>query len=71
MTPTIKAKGEGEKITTMKYKALVVAMQNKQGDFWQVALTPGQQEMVVSLIGQLHGGSIKILHNKLPLTFDK
>jgi hypothetical protein len=58
-------------VSTMRYKGLMCALQNKKGDFWQVLLTKEQQGMVASFIEQLHGGAIKVIDNKLPIYFEK
>ena len=55
----------------MKMKSIVAFVENKKGDFWQVALVKDQQPYVSDLIKQLHGGTIKILNNKLPLEYQK
>jgi len=54
----------------MKYSRLMVAVENKSGGFWQVALSDEEQQYVINLISQLHGGTVKILNNKLPLEFE-
>ena len=53
----------------MKYNRLMCAIEIKNGDFWQVALQPEQMDMVMDLIRQIHGGTIKVKRNKLPLSF--
>jgi len=55
----------------MKYNRLMCAIEIKNGDFWQVALTPPQMDMVMDLIRQMHDGTIKVLHNKLAMEFLK
>ena len=46
-------------------------IENKKGDFWQISLDDEQQAMVMDLIGQMHGGTLKIIRNKLPLYYQK
>lgn len=53
----------------MKYKRLMVAIEIKNGDFWQVALRPEQMDAIVDLIRQMHGGVVKVLRNKLAMEF--
>lgn len=55
----------------MKYKRLIVAIENKRGTFYQVALDQMQMDMVASLLEQIHEGSIKVMRPKLPLKLDK
>jgi len=45
---------------------VVVAIQNKTGDFWQVALDREAQGFVLNALDQYFEGTIKILDNKLP-----
>jgi len=45
---------------------VVVAIQNKTGDFWQVALDEQAQNFVLNALEQYFDGSIKIINNKLP-----
>ncbi len=47
----------------------MVAIQNKKGDFWQVALDDEGQEFVLSALTQYFGGEIKIIKNKIPIEF--
>lgn len=53
----------------MKAKSICAFIENKKGDFWQIALDEDQQSMVMDLIGQMHDGTIKILKNKMPLYY--
>ena len=55
----------------MKAKSIVVFVENKKGDFWQVSLNKTEKTYVVNLLSQIHNGTIKILHNKLPLYYPK
>ncbi len=55
----------------MKYNRLMVAVEIKNGDFWQVALKPEQMDAVMDLIKQLHGGTVKVLRNKLAMEFEE
>lgn len=53
----------------MKAKRMMAAVENRKGDFWQIALTEPEMAVVLGVIGQLHGGHIKVLRNKMPLYF--
>lgn len=55
----------------MKAKSICAFVENKKGDFWQIALDENQQAMVMDLIGQMHDGTVKVLKNKLPLYYEK
>ena len=52
-------------------KSIVVLIENKKGDFWQVALNEQDGDAVMYLIKIMHNGTIKALRNKLPLKYDK
>ena len=55
------------KLQNMKSSGkVVVAIQNKKGDFWQVALNEEAQGFVLNALSQYFEGTIKILNNKLP-----
>lgn len=54
----------------MKTKSICAFVENKKGDFWQIALDKNQQAMVMDLIGQMHDGKVLILRNKLPLYYE-
>jgi len=47
----------------------IVAIENKKGDFWQVALEENGQALVIQLLEKIQGGKIIIVDNKLPLYF--
>lgn len=55
----------------MKANSIVVLIENKKGDFWQVALNEQDRDMLMYLIKTMHGGTIKALRGKLPLKYDK
>ena len=50
-------------------KSIVAFVENKKGDFWQIALSKEQQACISDLILQMHGKSIKILRNKVSLYY--
>ena len=54
----------------MKAKSICAFIENKKGDFWQIALDENQQAMVMDLIAQMHDGPIKVVRNKLPLHYE-
>ena len=53
----------------MKMKSIVAFVENKKGDFWQIALSKEQQACICDLILDMHGKSIKILRNKVSLYY--
>lgn len=55
----------------MRAKSICAFIENKKGDFWQIALDEDQRNMVMDLIGQMHDGTIKILKNRVDLTYKK
>jgi len=48
----------------------VVAIENKKGDFYQVALDETGQSFIIGALVQYMNG-IKVLNNKLPFTLPK
>jgi hypothetical protein len=51
----------------MKAKGVAVYVENKSGSFYAVTLTDEQEQVVIGLIRQMHGGAIKIHKEKQPL----
>lgn len=46
----------------------VVAIENKSGDFWQIALSDYQQDLIIQFLEEIHEGKIKVIRNKLPIS---
>ena len=49
----------------------LVAIENKKGDMYQVALNESTQALVIAFITQLSGGKIAVNHDVLPIYLSK
>ncbi len=49
----------------------MVAIENKKGDWWQIALDANGMAFVLQALEQYQGGTLKIIRNKLPFTMGK
>jgi hypothetical protein len=52
----------------MKTSRCFVAIFNKKGDCYQVALDQNGQRAVIDILSQYHDGKIKVLKDKLPIS---
>jgi len=52
----------------MKVNRIFVAVENKSGSCYQIALTDSEQNAVIDLIQQMHKGTVKAVRGKLPFT---